>query len=245
MRTPTVAVFRPDDGRISEAVEFLESLGVDAVPDPMLTVQPTGERPGHAEFCIFTSPTGVEIAAETGWTPKDATVCAVGQSTASVLREHEYQVDVVPSTFTSTGLVESLAPAVMGKSVELARSAHGSNVLIDGLESAGASVSETVLYRLERPHTAGHSVLLAVDGKLDGVLFTSPRTVDHFFECKAETLDDSEIQQALNGCVVGAIGSPTARRVRAYGLAVSVVPDSVEFEQLAEDTVERIQRTLE
>ncbi|MFB6308551.1 MAG: uroporphyrinogen-III synthase, partial [Haloarculaceae archaeon] len=38
-----VAVFRPDDERLTEAVELLESLGADAVADPMLAIDPTGE----------------------------------------------------------------------------------------------------------------------------------------------------------------------------------------------------------
>ncbi len=48
MARPRVAVFRPDDDRLTSAVELLESLGARPVPDPMLAVEPTGNRPDDA-----------------------------------------------------------------------------------------------------------------------------------------------------------------------------------------------------
>ncbi|WP_394345813.1 uroporphyrinogen-III synthase [Halegenticoccus tardaugens] len=85
MTKPTVAVLRPDDNRIAAAVEYLRSLGVSPVADPMLTVRSTGATPVTADYCIFTSRTGVQIAAEQDWQPSDSVVCAVGQQTASAL----------------------------------------------------------------------------------------------------------------------------------------------------------------
>ncbi len=43
----------------------------------------------------------------------------------------------MPASFTSTGLVEELAAEVDGSTVEIARSAHGSEVLIQGLVAPG------------------------------------------------------------------------------------------------------------
>jgi len=137
------------------------------------------EFPQHADYCVFTSETGVELVATAGWEQRETTICAVGEQTATALRNQGYSVGVVPSTFTSTGLVDELAAEVKDQTIELARSAHGSDVLVEGLEAAGAVVTETQLYRLEQPATAGQSVSLAVNGELDGILFTSPKTVEH------------------------------------------------------------------
>ncbi|RBI59773.1 uroporphyrinogen-III synthase [halophilic archaeon] len=240
MTKPTVAVLRPDDNRIAEAVEYLRSLGVSSVADPMLTIRPTEETPATADYCIFTSPTGVQIAAELDWQPSSSTVCVVGQQTASALRYYGVPVDIVPSTYTSTGLVEELAAEVDESTVEIARSAHGSDVLIQGLEAAGADVHETQLYRLERPNTAGRSVSLAIDGQLDGILFTSPRTVNHFCEIAAEQDGVSALKQGIAETCIGAIGTPTARAIRNHDITVDVIPDTVEFSQLADRTVEEI-----
>ena len=154
-----VAAFRPDDERLDEAAELLESQGADPVPDPMLAVEPTGSSPRtDAEYVVFTSKTGVELAVEKGWSAGDETVCAIGESTAAALREAGIDVDLVPEEFSSTGLVEALEGEVAGNRVEVARSDHGSEVLTEGLEVAGAYVHETVLYRLVRPPSAASSV---------------------------------------------------------------------------------------
>ena len=53
----------------------------DPVADPMLGVRPTGAVPDDGDYVVLTSKTGVELAAEAGWDPGDATVCAIGAST--------------------------------------------------------------------------------------------------------------------------------------------------------------------
>jgi len=234
-----VAVFRPDDERLDDAVELLESLGADPVPDPMLAVEPTGESPREgADYVILTSKTGVELAAEAGWEPGDATVCAIGASTADALREADYAVDVVPEEYTSSGLVAALEGEVDGASVEVARSDHGSPVLTDGLADAGADVHETVLYRLVRPDGAGESVELAADGDLDAALFTSSLTVEHFLDAADERGVRTDAIAGLNDAVVGAIGDPTRTTAQVHGIDVNVVPETADFEVLACAVVE-------
>jgi len=240
MSKPTVAVLRPDDNRIVEAVEYLQSLDVSPVPDPMLTIDPTGQIPQHADYCVFTSETGVDLVAKAGWEQRETTVCAVGDQTATTLRNRGYSVDVVPSTFTSAGLVDELAAEVENQTIELARSAHGSDVLVEGLEAAGAVVSETHLYRLERPKTAGQSVSLAKDGELDGILFTSPKTVEHFVQIATERDAVTALQRGLEETIVGAIGPPTKRALDQQGITVDAVPDIIGFRRLAEVAIRRI-----
>jgi uroporphyrinogen-III synthase len=235
----SVAVFRPDDDRLRDAVELIESLGADPVPDPMLAVEPTGNAPREdADYTIFTSKTGVELAADSEWTAGDTTVCAIGQSTANALESAGYDVDVVPDEYSSTGLVDALEAEVSGASVEVARSDHGSPVLLDGLEDAGAFVHETVLYRLVRPDGSGDSADQAANGGLDAALFTSSLTVEHFLEAADERGVRDAAIDGLNDAVVGTIGQPTADTARELGIDVDVVPEKADFETLACDVVE-------
>jgi uroporphyrinogen-III synthase len=235
----TVAVFRPDDERLTEAVELLESLGCAAVPDPMLAVEPTGATPETGDYVVFTSKTGVELVVEAGWEPgAETTVCAIGDSTADALRRAGYPVDVVPETFSSAGLVERLAGEVDEKRVEVARSDHGSAVLLDGLREAGAEVHETVLYRLVRPADAGESTERAAAGDLDVALFTSSLTVENFLDAAAARGVRDDALAGLGEAVVGVIGEPTAETARGVGIPVDVVPAQADFETLACETVE-------
>ena len=239
--TANVAVFRPDDERLAEAVCLLESLGVDPVADPMLEVAATDVAPREdADYAIFTSKTGVELVSEAGWSPGGATVCAIGEGTAAALRACGYEVDEVPAEFSSAGLVEHLADRAAGARVEVARSDHGSAVLTDGLEAAGAYVHETVLYRLTRPAGSGRSAELAATGDLAAALFTSSLTVEHFLEAAAERGIREAALAGLNDAVVGVIGTPTAEAAAAAGIEVGVVPDRADFELLARTTIDRL-----
>jgi uroporphyrinogen-III synthase len=236
----TVAFFRPNDERAVEAAEIVRELGAEPLSDPMLAVEPTGAAPrSDADFTVLTSKTGVELASESGWDP-GGEVAAIGTATADALRRAGYRVDRLPEEFSSTGLVESLRGAVPGARVEVARSDHGSPVLTDGLNDAGAFVHETVLYRLVRPAGAGESAIVASEGDLDGACFTSSLTVEHFLEAAVERGVREAAVEGLNDAVVGAIGEPTREVAVTNGIEVDVVPAVAGFEALAEAVVERL-----
>ncbi|MFC6730700.1 uroporphyrinogen-III synthase, partial [Natronoarchaeum mannanilyticum] len=198
-----------------------------------------------ADFVVLTSKTGVELAAglrsedsAERWDPGDATVCAIGEPTADVLREAGYDVDVVPEEFSSSGLVDALEDDVDGARVEVARSDHGSAVLTDGLAAAGAYVHETILYRLVRPEGAGESAELAADGDLDAALFTSSLTVEHFLDAAEELGVREAAIEGLAAATVGVIGDPTRETAESLGIDVDVVPERADFEALACETIE-------
>lgn len=236
---PTVAVFRPDDERMTDAVALLESLGVEPIPDPMLAIRPTGKRPRNdAEYTVLTSKTGVELAIGADWSPGESTICAIGPKTADTLEDAGFRVDLVPGEYTSSGLVAALEDAVDGATIEVARSDHGSQILIDGLVDAGAYVHETVLYELVVPEDAGRSVELAATGDLDVALFTSSLTVEHFVQvAEAKGIAD-EALDGLERAVVGVIGPPTKETAESLGITVDVVPSDAEFEVFARETLE-------
>lgn len=237
---PRVAVFRPDDERLAGAVELLESLGVDPVPDPLLAVEPTGRQPRpDADYVVLTSRTGVDLLSA-DWDPGGATLCAIGERTAEALEATGRPADLVPATYSSRGLVTALADRVDGARVEVARSDHGSAELLDGLGEAGAYCHETVLYRLVRPPGAGEATELAAGADVDAVLFTSSLTVDHFLEAAAERGIEDAATAGLRDVVVGAIGRPTRETAQARGIPVDVVPETATFDALARAVVQRL-----
>ncbi|MFU8868213.1 uroporphyrinogen-III synthase [Natronococcus sp.] len=239
MRDLSVAVFRPDDERLADAVELIDSLGATPVPDPMLSIEATGAVPREdADYVVLTSKTGAELVADSGWEPGGATVCAIGPKTADAVRGAGYEVDVVPDEYTSSGLVATLDDRIDGARVEVARSDHGSPVLLDGFEAAGAYVHETILYRLVRPEGSGASAERAADGELDAACFTSSLTVEHFLEAAA---DRGLLEAALAGledATVGVIGEPTRETAAERGIDVDVVASEATFDAVACETVE-------
>lgn len=234
---PRVAVFRPDDERLGAARTLLTDLGVDPVADPMLAVEPTGATPRDAEYVVFTSRTGAELVAAAGWEPGDATLVAIGPKTAEALETAGYAVDLTPENYSSTGLVDLLGDRTDGASVEVARSDHGSPVLLEGLRDAGAAVHETVLYRLVSPEGAGDAAELAAAGDLDAACFTSSLTVEHFLDAADVRGVRAAAVVGLDAAVVGVIGGPTRETAESLGIDVDVVPAEATFEALARETV--------
>ncbi|WP_331235214.1 uroporphyrinogen-III synthase [Natronorarus salvus] len=235
-----VALFRPDDERLAEGIDLLESLGAIPVPDPMLEVRPTGSSPREdAAYTIFTSQTGVELASDAEWDAGETSVCAIGERTSRTLREAGYRVDLVPDVFSSTGLVNALCDRVPGRTVEVARSDHGSPVLTDGVNECGGYVHETVLYELVVPEGAGVSAERAATGELEAALFTSSLTVEHFLESAEERGVREDALAGLERAVIGVIGEPTRETAEGLGIAVDVVPERATFEALACEAVER------
>ena len=234
-----VAVFRPDDDRLTTAVELLDSLGATPVADPMLAIEPTGAVPrSDADYVVFTSKTGIELADEAGWQPGETTLVSIGSGTTAAANDAGWTVDREPETYSSAGLVELLADDVADSHVNVARSDHGSQVLLDGLADAGADVTETVLYRLVRPADAGKSTELAADGELEAVAFTSSLTVEHFLDAAADRRLKAAAIDGLDGAVVGAIGEPTRKTAVDHGIDVDIVPEEATFEALATRVVE-------
>jgi uroporphyrinogen-III synthase len=222
-----------------DARDRLRDLGVDPVCDPMLAVDPTDAVPRtDADWVVFTSSTAADLL--DGWRAGDARVAAIGPHTAAALRAAGHAVDLVPDTYSSRGLVAALADDVAGARVEVARSDHGTDDLLDGLAAAGADVNETVLYRLVRPPESGRSVDLAADGALDAALFTSSLTVEHFLAAASERSRRAEAVAGLAEAVVATIGEPTRETATGHGLAVDVVPDDAEFDALARAAVDRL-----
>jgi uroporphyrinogen-III synthase len=241
MSQPTIAVFRPDDDRLETARKLLADLDADPLADPMLEVEATGVLPrSDAEYTIFTSKTAADIVAWFDWDTDGGLICAIGTSTAEAFEAVDYEVDIVPEKFTSTGLVEYLADDIDGTRVEVARSDHGSDVLLDGLEDAGAYVHETILYQLVRPDDAGISTERAAEGTLDGVLFTSSLTVEHFLDAAVERGVEAKARAGLDEAIVGAIGEPTRKTAEGHGIEVDIVAEEADFEVLARSVREEI-----
>jgi uroporphyrinogen-III synthase len=237
---PSIAVFRPDDDRLERAEDLLTDLGAEPVADPMLAVEATGRLPRtDAAYTIFTSKTAADIVGWFDW-QTDGRVCAIGTSTAEAFEAIGYGVDIVPEEFTSSGLVSRLRGEIDGERVEVARSDHGSDVLLDGLTDAGAYVHETILYRLVRPEGAGVSTERAADGTLDGVLFTSSLTVEHFLDAARERDIETETRAGLDDLVVGTIGEPTRETAEHLGIDVDIVAEEADFDVLAQSVVDEI-----
>jgi uroporphyrinogen-III synthase len=198
---------------------------------------------GKSDYVIFTSANGIiftldklsENEKEEFITAlKKARVIAIGPNTEKELAKIGIDNSFMPADYSSEGIVEALCPEVKGKNVDLARSAFGAKVLIEGLEKCGATVYETHVYTLSIPEGTIQKELIqrTLAGEVDAFAFTSSMMVKGFMKHAKGLGAEKTIKETLNRAVVGAIGTPTGNTLKKYGVKVNVIPDEFTFEAL-------------
>jgi uroporphyrinogen III methyltransferase/synthase len=214
---------REQAGELSRA---LSDLGADVIELPTIRIEHPEDKQGFAElvthaheydWLVFTSPNGVERFFDAFFaTYPDARslgnprIAAIGNGTASKIREYRFTVDLIPEKFVAEGLIEAFKKeSVENLTVLWIKAAESRDVIYDGLTELGAIVDECVAYRTV-PETAdptGAKARLAEQGA-DLITFTSGSTVEHFFDLG---LDWPE------GCAAGSIGPVTSAELRKHG----------------------------
>ncbi len=251
-RRPVIAIMRPESYREKSEV-LAQDYGFEPLYAPMIRLEgmkDEGFEPflqrvlaGMSDYVIFTSANGITFTlnklSETEkknfiTSLKKTRVIAIGPNTEKELIKIGIDNSFLPGDYSSEGIVEALCPEVKGKTVELARSAFGAKVLIEGLEKCGAIVNETHVYTLSIPEGTDQKELIerTLAGEVDAFAFTSSMMVKGFMKHAKELGSEETIKDSLNMAVVGAIGTPTGNTLRKYGINANVIPDEFTFEAL-------------
>lgn len=251
-KIPVLAIMRPESYREkSEAIA--REYGFEPIYAPMIKlegIKDAGFEPfvhrvidGTSDYVVFTSANGITFtldklsdAEKESFIAalKKSRVIAIGPNTEKELIKIGIENSFLPADYSSEGIVEALCPEVKGKIVDLARSAFGANVLIEGLEKCGATVYETHVYTLSIPEGAAQKELIerTLAGEVDAFAFTSSMMVRGFMK-HAELLGAEEtIKENLSRAVVGAIGTPTGNTLKKHGVNTDVIPEEFTFEAL-------------
>lgn len=174
----------------------LEAAGARVISCPSLSivpVTPSGEsaaalaRLPTARFAIFVSANAVEhglaAARAAGPWPAGVTAAAVGQATASGLREAGIAGVIAPSGRADSEALLALPElqAVRGAPIIVFRGVGGREHLRTVLESRGAQVSYVECYRRERPVTDPRATREALGrGEIHAVHAMSAESVENF-----------------------------------------------------------------
>jgi uroporphyrinogen-III synthase len=249
---PVLAIMRPESYR-EKSEALAREYGFNPIYAPMIkleAVKDAGFEPfvrrvlaGKSDYVVFTSANGItftldklsENEKENFITAlKKHRIIAIGPNTEKELIKIGIDNPFLPGNYSSEGIVEALCPEVKGKIVDLARSAFGARVLIEGLEKCGATVYDTHVYTLSIPEGAVQKELIerTLRGEVDAFAFTSSMMVKGFMR-HAERLGAGDaIKVNLSRTVIGAIGTPTGNALKKYGVNASVIPEEFTFEAL-------------
>ncbi len=233
----------------AEPVE-LPTIDIQATFDPREVVAMLREL-GTAAFdwVIFTSANAVSIfmaqAATSGFDARifgRARIAAIGPGTAQALARHGLRADLVPARYVAEALLEDLTPRVIrGERVLLPRAEGARDVLVNGLERAGAVVREVCLYRAvtpPEPRLEGLRRLRA--GDIDVVAVASSSSVRGLVDLLRSTARDDagDALAPLRRCSIVAIGPVTAAEVREQGLEVAAEAEEHTIEGLVRAVAE-------
>jgi uroporphyrinogen-III synthase len=242
----TLAIIRPEK-QLEDSKKVVESFGYRALAVTMVDIIPVSDSlwltflddltKGSVDYLILTSANGARSCAQLGLKaeniPRSTHVVAIGPATRTALLKEQLRVDLMPSEYSSRGIIKMLSN-IAGKSIWVLRSAYGSSELIEGLQNGGADVKEVVLYTLKKRCGPPQREFIqeVTEGDVAGVLFTSAMTVRAFFDCADRMGTRERLIARLAYQLIGAIGTPTADALRACNVKVDAVPKNATFGEL-------------
>lgn len=225
----------------SDLVAGLEEFGANCLEYSTINIKPVDsyqvideelERIDEYHWILFTSLNGVKYFFERLYAKgmdardlKGPDVAVVGKSTADLLLKYGVNADLIPSTFTSEGLAESLLDqGVEGRNILIPRVLHGPEILPETLRGAGAQVTVAPVYQ-NCPARCDTEILRAEleKGEVNMITFTSSSTVRNFFAL-LDVENQAELTKLLAGVKIAAIGPITGKTVTDSGLKVDVQP---------------------
>ncbi len=163
-------------------------------------------------------------------------VLAVGPRTARELEVSKIRVDLIPQTYTSEGIVETLQQhGILGKSVCIPRTSSAAPSLKEQLTKMGASVQEVYVYESALPadsQVAEEFFRKLAEGRIDAVVFGSSMCVRNLFQMLGKQAAPDKLRAIFNQkTTIVAIGPVTANTLVKMGLKVDVIPDRHVFEE--------------
>lgn len=252
----TLAVTRPKNS-LKKSKKVVERFGFDFFAAPTIDLFPkktndleelkaTIEK-GKTEFVVFTSKNGVRFFFEElggdeliNELNKTRTI-AIGPRTAKKLENYLDEVEV-PKKFSSSGLVDYLGDEVSGKRVEIARSSHGSRVLVEGLRENGAVVHDVALYEIGLPKDTSRIeefIEKTLEDEIDVLTFTSKMTFLNLIEVAEDMGKKDELIEKMNEITIAAIGDPTRSKIKDYGVNKVHRPQDYTFKNMVKTVVEK------
>ena len=246
MSRPVVAITRPKD-RAGKACEIVEKLGGEAILAPTLDLKPVNtkslkelvDRKDELDWIIFTSPT--TIISLNKFYPDflkslNCKLAVIGNKTGKLAEKQGLTVDLMPEDFTAEGLIEEFKKReITNQTIGIPRTASARPVLPEELEKLGNEIILAEAYKSLFPmdEKAVEELISKIENReIDAITFTSPLTVENFFEI----VEDKEkiVELLSDNLLTVCIGPITAKALDKYNIAyiypdTYTVPDMMEL----------------
>ena len=230
MSKPVVAITRPKD-RAKKACEIVEAFGGSAFLAPTLDLQPVNtpslkelvDMRDKLDWIVFTSPT--TVVSLNKFYPDfiknlDCKLAVIGNKTGKIAEKNGMKVDLMPDDFTAEGLIEEFKnQGITGRTIGIPRTASARPTLPEGLEKLGNKVVLAEAYKSLFPmdeKKVEELIGKIENNQIDAITFTSPLTVENFFEISN---DKEKLAKTINdNLLTVCIGPITAKVLEKYNI---------------------------
>jgi len=237
-----VVVTRPE-AQNQRFVEKLVNLGANPICLPVIEISPVADpqeldlvlkRLDQYDWLVLTSVNGVAAvwerldALDVQKLPKRLKLACIGPKTAASLNEKGYQADFVPEEYIAEAILPGLGD-LEGIKVLLARADIARPDLPEEIRAGGGTADDICAYRTIPAKPDRKSIEAVAEG-VDLLTFTSPSTVENFFQILlSEGLDPLKLP---GDPVVACIGPITARAAEMNEYQVKIIPEEYTIEGL-------------
>ena len=251
-----IAITRPA-GQAEEIGKFIRDMGgvpyfIPAIeikglsnPEPIKKFI-TELSKGEVDYVILMSTNGVkylfEAAEKLKLTSQLRTglaktfMIAVGPHTADSLKEQQVCVNMVPTKYSSEGLIESFKNIVLsGKKIRIPRTSNATPTLTHKLRELEADVKEVYVYESGLPKDDKLKSKFCedlIDGRIDALVFGSGLSAKNIFKMLSEKASMDQLRDVFKRKVTTvAIGPTTAEALKEIKIQVDVMPQDYLFEK--------------
>jgi uroporphyrinogen III methyltransferase/synthase len=239
-----IGITRPEEQAEAAALRAIE-LGAAPVMLRTIEIAPPEHwddvdailaRLSEFQWIIFTSVNGVNGLLGRLWeSGRDvrslahARFAAIGPSTSAALEKYSLRADLVPSEFRAEALAQALRPYVAGQKVLWARASRGRDVLPVELASAGADLTQVVVYQNRDVEQLPDATLLQIErGELDWIALSSPSIARNL----ARLLSSEAKAQLINKIKLASISPVTTAAAREAGFCIAAEATEYTWEGL-------------
>ncbi len=238
--------------RAQEMAHLIRTYGGDPLIGPSMQEIPLGENSavvelirgleaGEVDFLILLTGVGTKalVAAAAPTYPRErviaamqkATLVARGPKPAAALKDLGLKPAIQvpePNTWREVLAELSAKADLQGRRVAIQEYGIVNHELMAGLEARGARAIRVPVYRWALPEDI-QSLRLALrqilDGKVDIVLFTNARQVEHAFQVAGREGQEEALRAAFAQVLVASVGPVCSEALEQFGLSVDLEPD--------------------
>lgn len=234
------------ENQAKDFIEKLEALGAEVIFCPTISIFPIINSETEYiynqiedyQWIIFTSTNSIKIFFEifdklkiNRSILKDTKFATVGEKTSKKLSEYNFKSSLMPKTFTADYLLEEFKTIdIINKNILIPCSKIARKDLSEGLKKLGANSRFFAIYETIKPEVERLEIEKITNS--DYITFTSPSTVENFYQIYFELLKNFKAE-------IVCIGSITEKKVRELIKKESIVPDNFTIEGMIEQIIKR------